>query len=742
MKQRRIVAVFLVLALLAGLTPVALADTGPYELGCDRVGHSWSGWKTTKSPTCTAQGSEERTCTRCGKKETKPIAAKGHSFKYLRTEQAATCTEDGIALFTCPQCSAKENRKIKAKGHEWDEGVITQPEGLLEPGIKTFTCLKCGETRTEEIPASMSGSSGKTIMSNLKNIPDGIPEPEEELRIVKQPVGGTISHADGESLVLSVEAEGGVKPYSYTWRYELSWLDYLGTPGLMPIAGEGSPILEVSEGGKNIFCDVRDAAGSRVRSDTVTVNGEFCIVQQPQNTNIRGKESVKLTCRAAGGEPFDGAGSYIYTWYKNDSSIDISDYGDLEVTEEGEYYCTVMDNMNVLLTSEKAVVYDADPIWVKCDTKYASIEPGSETYDILMNFGGGAAPLTCAWYLDDELLDSHPADGHYDWRTADSEGIYTMTVSDIYGGNDSFSVKVVDHNIHIVEQTGSATLSEENKTATLSATIIGGVKPYTVWWYWKGPNGESGVVETQEISGSESSCTAEIPGTYYCIAHDPGNFHQDISDYIPVGYTGGPYITLQPEGSTVPAGGEADISVPLTCRAVSMSTGNDDNLEYTWEVRDPNRTYWRIAGSGTKCNARNIGEYRCVVTDTLTGEMTSSESAFIFRKLEYVGGKREGSQVNGSSEIWAEFRGGTPPYQVEMFARMLQDTKHDYMAIPVMYRIIDNEAGLSRIGAVNYIFYSYINYDYEPPKSMTSIKQYYFVVTDALGQECTSGIIY
>ena len=31
---------------------------------------------------------------------------------------------------------------------------------------------------------------------------------------------------------------------------------------------------------------------------------------------------------------------------------------------------------------------------------------------------------------------------------------------------------------------------------------------------------------------------------------------------------------------------------------------------------------------------------------------------------------------------------------------------------------------------------------YEPPKSMTSIKQYYFVVTDALGQECTSGIIY
>ena len=111
MKHRRIVAVFLVLALLAGLTPAALADTGPYELGCDRVGHSCSGWKTTKSPTCTAQGSEERKCSRCGKKETKSIAAKGHSFRFLRTEQEATCTEDGIALYTCPQCSAKFIKK-------------------------------------------------------------------------------------------------------------------------------------------------------------------------------------------------------------------------------------------------------------------------------------------------------------------------------------------------------------------------------------------------------------------------------------------------------------------------------------------------------------------------------------------------------------------------------------------------------------------------------------------------------
>ena len=168
MRQRRIIAVFLALALFLGMMPPAMAATSR----CDYIGHSWGSWTTVKQPTCTQGGTQERTCTRCGKKESKSIAAKGHSFKYLKTEQEATCTGDGIAVFTCPQCSAKENRTIKATGHEWDEGVVTQPEGLLEPGVKTYTCKKCGETRTEEI-STVSTYSGKSIMDKLRNIPEG-----------------------------------------------------------------------------------------------------------------------------------------------------------------------------------------------------------------------------------------------------------------------------------------------------------------------------------------------------------------------------------------------------------------------------------------------------------------------------------------------------------------------------------------------------------------------------------------
>ena len=176
---------FLVLTLLTGMASAALAASRPWN--CSRQGHKWGSWSTTKKATCTENGSESRTCSECGKKETRSISAKGHSFKYLRTEQEATCTEDGIALFTCPQCSAKENRKIKATGHEWDQGKVTKEPGSLTPGEMTYTCEKCGETYTEEIPATE--------------------EPEEDPEGPKGPSGEVSPASLEESELYSVKVE-------------------------------------------------------------------------------------------------------------------------------------------------------------------------------------------------------------------------------------------------------------------------------------------------------------------------------------------------------------------------------------------------------------------------------------------------------------------------------------------------------------------------------------------------------
>ena len=420
------------------------------------------------------------------------------------------------------------------------------------------------------------------------------------------------------------------------------------------------------------------------------------------------------------------------------------------MTEPGEYYCVVQDHEDGLLTSEKVTVYDAEPLWVNCDAKYAAIEPGVDTFEILMNFGGGIGSLTCEWYIDDKKVDSHPAEGAVDLKVADKEGVYTLTVVDEMGESESCSVEVVDQYIHIVEQTEAATISEENPVAKLSVTIIGGDKPYKVWWYCEDLNGKDGVVDIQEVTGSESVYEAKNPGKYYCIAHSyPYSVHSDASEKIPVSYTGGPYILEQPKSVTLSYSEAEPLSVPLTCKAVSMDTGNDDALEYTWEVLYPNwTTVWDIAGFGSKCDAKAFGTYCCVVTDTRTGEMTTSKYVYVGRILGCHKSWREGGDMIHKGWIRASFRGGTPPYRVELYARVMYDTPKNLDLYPLEEDIlvgswvIEKEADLNPVGKWDSIYYMFLNYRTEPPKFEGHLKRYYYVVTDVLGQVCRSDIIY
>ena len=74
--------------------------------------HSWSDWKQTAAPTCSADGWQTRVCTGCGFSETRNISATGnHSWQ----ETAPTCTQEGAK--TCKVCGKKET--VPALGHDW-----------------------------------------------------------------------------------------------------------------------------------------------------------------------------------------------------------------------------------------------------------------------------------------------------------------------------------------------------------------------------------------------------------------------------------------------------------------------------------------------------------------------------------------------------------------------------------------------------------------------------------------------
>lgn len=187
-----------VLALLLGLTAIAMAD------GCDVHGSMGYSYNVTKQPTCTETGSRDKYCVACGQKigteeisaighkwttkekvitaptctaegtteketycttcgihpESNAIvtthpAALGHSLGSAVTVQAATCTADGISRKTCTRgCGYYEDTTIPAQGHNLGTAVTVQAATCEGTGISRKTCTRgCGYYEDTTLPA-------------------------------------------------------------------------------------------------------------------------------------------------------------------------------------------------------------------------------------------------------------------------------------------------------------------------------------------------------------------------------------------------------------------------------------------------------------------------------------------------------------------------------------------------------------------------------------------------------------
>ncbi|MCL2655282.1 MAG: hypothetical protein FWD65_06260 [Coriobacteriia bacterium] len=114
------------------------------------TGHKWGPWTTTKKPTCTQPGTEERTCSvGVGHRETKTIPATGHHF--TETIVQPTCTQPGKKTYTCTICGYTHTEAFGAAlGHDYAHKVTTKPT-CTQPGTETSVCTRCGDSYTESI---------------------------------------------------------------------------------------------------------------------------------------------------------------------------------------------------------------------------------------------------------------------------------------------------------------------------------------------------------------------------------------------------------------------------------------------------------------------------------------------------------------------------------------------------------------------------------------------------------------
>ena len=148
MELRRMAAMLLALLMLAGMLP-ALAATS--ENPCES-GHTWPNfWTTTREPTCTSEGSQQRTCRYGDATETQSIPALGHSFGDWSTSRAATCTEAGEEARTCSRCGARETRATGMVDHNWSKWKTTRKSTCDRAGEEERTCAACGNKEKRPI---------------------------------------------------------------------------------------------------------------------------------------------------------------------------------------------------------------------------------------------------------------------------------------------------------------------------------------------------------------------------------------------------------------------------------------------------------------------------------------------------------------------------------------------------------------------------------------------------------------
>ena len=119
------------------------------------LGHNYGSYVTAKSPTCTENGTETATCSRCLGTTSRTVSALGH-ISVTDPAVAATCTISGLSEGShCSRCDVVlvEQETVPALGHD-EVQHEAKAATCTEKGWKAYvTCSRCDYSTYEEIPA-------------------------------------------------------------------------------------------------------------------------------------------------------------------------------------------------------------------------------------------------------------------------------------------------------------------------------------------------------------------------------------------------------------------------------------------------------------------------------------------------------------------------------------------------------------------------------------------------------------
>ena len=112
--------------------------------------HSWGPWRVTVQPSCNHKGTKVRTCTTCGKTQSKELGKTKHQFGPWQVTVAATCVKKGERARTCQVCGLREKKSFLAD-HEFTPWTITREPSCTQTGERVRSCQVCGKQETQAL---------------------------------------------------------------------------------------------------------------------------------------------------------------------------------------------------------------------------------------------------------------------------------------------------------------------------------------------------------------------------------------------------------------------------------------------------------------------------------------------------------------------------------------------------------------------------------------------------------------
>ncbi len=132
--------------------------------------HSWGEWIDTKVATEDTEGEETRTCSECGKTETRSTGTLEHTHSYTsEVTKEATCTEEGIRTYTCIKGDSSYTEAIATIAHTPSLDRVNVKEATATEAGYTgdIVCAVCDTTLEygEVIPATGDDSTNTVTVS-------------------------------------------------------------------------------------------------------------------------------------------------------------------------------------------------------------------------------------------------------------------------------------------------------------------------------------------------------------------------------------------------------------------------------------------------------------------------------------------------------------------------------------------------------------------------------------------------